>query len=260
MIKLLEIANSINQQQVDEGFKEKALALAAAAGMAYGGYKKYVPQDIPEKPGIIQTIRDKSRPRIKLDFDSQFVKSANNIIDYIEGAYVNPAALKNKKEKKVFQKSGETMFGIDRRTGGNVNKTKAGKLFWDIIDADKEEHPEKWKRYYNGGELKSRLKTLAFDIMKPEAKRLFKLLSPEAKEIVESDPRLFFHFTYAVWNGSGHFNDFARSINKRVREGNTDVDYLFDKAIEDRINKGGIIKKKASEVRQAAEDLALSSF
>lgn len=251
MIKLLDIANDLNKQKTNEGFKEKALALATAAGMAYGGYKKYVANDRPPKPETIQTVSQEP----SVSFEDQYRTSAESILDNIEGAYVNPSKLKGEKEKKIFSSSGETMYGIDRLTGGKKNKTPKGKEFWRLIDRDKKVNPEKWVRYYRGGEMEDKLKTLAIDIMEPEFKRLFKTLSPESQEIVEADPRLFFHFVYAAWNGSGHFNDFAKAINRRVREGNDDPDYLFDAAMNDRIDKGGIIRQKADKVRQAAEDL-----
>jgi hypothetical protein len=199
MIKLLDIINNLNKQKTNEGFKEKALALAAAAGMTYGGYKKYIANDRPPRPEIIQTVSQEP----EISFEDQYRKSAESILDNIEGAYVNPSKLRGEKEKKTFKSSGETMYGIDRRTGGEKNKTSKGREFWSLIDQDKKINPEKWVRYYSGGNLKNRLKDLAIDIMESEFKRLFSnTLSPESQEIIKSDPRLFFHFVYATWNGS----------------------------------------------------------
>jgi hypothetical protein len=252
MIKLLEIANNINQSQIDEGFREKALAAAVAAGMAYGGYKKYVPQEKPLEPTITTQIE---KPK-EFNFEDQFKKSTNSIIDYIEGAYVNPEQLKNKREKFAFRKSGETMFGIDRRTGGKINDTPAGKEFWKLIDIDKRKNPDKWKRYYDGGNIKDELKNLTVEMMKPRFMRLFNNnLDEKTQSLVKSDPRLFLHFAYAAWNGDGWFRRFAKSTNKRVKEGITDVDVLFNKAIEDRKNSSGLIGSKADEVLKAAESL-----
>lgn len=253
MIKLLEIANSVDQQQVDEGFKEKALATAAvAAGMAYGGYKKYVPQDIPQKPETVQTTQATQKPEASVEV--QFRKSVESIINNIEGAYVDPTKLKNPLERNIFRKSGETMFGIDRKTGGKINNTPAGKKFWQLIDLNKRKNPSKWVRYYDGGEIKDELKDLATQMMEPRFKRLFNThLDDKSQQIVKSDPRLFFHFVYATWNGDGWFKKFARKFNERVNKGITDPDKLFNEVIKDRVNGGGVLKRKADKVAQAAK-------
>jgi hypothetical protein len=62
-----------------------------------------------------------------------------------------------------------------------------------------------------------------------------KYFSSEAKEAVESDKRLLFHFAYACWNGPGFFQDFANDINKAVKEGKVGDD-LVDVAVQSRNN------------------------
>jgi hypothetical protein len=255
MIKLLEIANSIGkeQQPLDEGFKEKVIApLAIAAGL-YGGYNKYIKQDTDKYRGKETGIEAPALSPI--DTEDAFKKSVESIIDNIEGTYVNPKKhIKNPKERHIFRKSGETMFGIDRKTGGKINKTPAGRQFWDLIDKDKKQNPEKWTRFYDGGEIKDELKDLATQMMEPKFEHLFKThLDPEAQQIVKSDPKLFFHFAYATWNGEGWFRKFANSFNKRIREGITDTNALFDSVIKDRKNGGGILERKADEVAEAAQ-------
>jgi hypothetical protein len=255
MIKLLEIANSIGkeQQSLDEGFKEKAIAAAMAAGLAYGGYNKYLKQDIDKYKGKETSIEAPALSPI--DTQDAFKKSVESIINNIEGTYVNPGRhIKNPKEKHIFRKSGETMFGIDRKTGGKINKTSAGRQFWGLIDKDKKQNPEKWTRYYDGGEIKDELKDLATQMMEPKFEHLFKThLDPEAQQIVKSDPRLFFHFAYATWNGEGWFRKFANSFNKQIEKGITDTNALFNSVIEDRKKGGGVLERTADEVAEAAQ-------
>jgi uncharacterized protein (DUF2147 family) len=243
MIKLLDIANQVleEQQQVDEAsWKSKVMAPMFAAAAAAGG--------------LTYLNRDKAPDEKIVSVQSEFNKATKSVIDSLEGAYVNPSQLTNKRERRAFSKSGETMFGIDRKTGGKLNTSDAGRKFWELIDADKKKNPEKWVRYYDGGEIKGQLQDLASQIMEPEFERLFKVhFSPKEQQIIKSDPRLFFHFAYATWNGPGWFRKFANSIKREIRQGNTDTNSLFNIAIDDRKDAGGIIGAKADKVKMAAQ-------
>jgi hypothetical protein len=243
MIKLLDIANQVleEQQQVDEAnWKSKIMAPMFAAAAAAGG--------------LTYLNRDKAPDEKIVSVQSEFNKATKSVIDSLEGAYVNPSQLTNKREKRVFSKSGETMFGIDRKTGGKLNTSDAGRKFWELIDANKKKNPEKWTRYYDGGEIKGQLQDLASQMMEPEFERLFKVhFSPQEQQIIKSDPRLFFHFAYATWNGPGWFRKFANSIKREIRQGNTDTNSLFNIAIDDRKDAGGIIGAKADKVKMTAQ-------
>ena len=242
MIKLLDIAHQVleEQQQVDEANLGKKLVGGAIAATLGLGAANYLSQDVPAKKVISAR--------------SSFNKAAGSIIDNIEGAYVNPSQLTNKREKRAFRKSGETMFGIDRKTGGSLNRSDAGRKFWALIDADKRKNPEKWKRYYDGGEIKGQLQTLASQIMEPEFERLLKThFNSEEQQLIKSDPRLFYHFAYATWNGPGWFRKFANSIKSEIRKGNTDTNALFNIAIQDRKEAGGIIGAKADKIKDLAQ-------
>lgn len=246
MIKLLDIAYVVleeQQQPTNEDFKKKAATAALVAATALGG--------------INTTSKLASIPASKItSVQDKFTKAVRGIIDNIEGSYVDPSQLTNKREKRAFRKSGETMYGIDRKTGGSINTTEKGKEFWALIDADKKKNPEKWTRYYDGGELKRPLQDLAAEIMKPQFEKLFNTyLSPEAQQVVKSDPRLLFHFIYATWNGAGWFRKFANSFELQLKNGTTDTNALFNKAIEDRKNSGGIIGSKADEVAATAQSI-----
>ena len=243
MIKLLDIANQVleEQQQVDEAsWKSKVMAPMFAAAAAAGG--------------LTYLNRDKAPDEKIVSVQSEFNKATKSVIDSLEGAYVNPSQLTNKRERRVFSKSGETMFGIDRKTGGKLNTSDAGMKFWELIDTNKKKNPEKWIRYYDGGEIKGQLQNLASQIMEPEFERLFQVhFSPQEQQIIKSDPKLFFHFAYATWNGPGWFRKFANSIKREIRQGNTDTNSLFNIAIDDRKDAGGIIGAKADKVRRAAQ-------
>jgi hypothetical protein len=129
------------------------------------------------------------------------------------------------------------MFGIDRKAGGSINDTTAGKEFWGIID--KAKNKQIWKWNYKGGTLAPQLKDLVVEIMYPVYERNAKnYLTPQSKAIVDSDSRLLFHFIYGSWNGTGWFKKFATDMNKAVASGITDTDELSQVAIDSRTKEG----------------------
>jgi hypothetical protein len=164
----------------------------------------------------------------------KFKKATILVIDKLEGGYWNP---KWHGVPKGFENSGETMFGIDRVAGGNLNKGEAGKKFWTKIDAVKT--PSVWKNGYLGGNLAPELKNLVVDIMQPAYEGYAtRYLKPKTKEIVDNDSRLLFHFIYGAWNGPGWFKKFANDMNNAVDSGITNADKLTDVAIKSRTDEG----------------------
>jgi hypothetical protein len=156
------------------------------------------------------------------------------VIDKLEGGYWNP---KWHGVPSGYQNSGETMFGIDRLRGTDYNDTIPGKKFWAKIDSVKT--PSVWKWNYMGGANASELKKLVAEIMQPFYEKYSQTyLSPQAKQIVDTDDRLIFHFIYGVWNGSGWFKKFANDINKAVASGVTNTDKLTQVAIDSRTKEG----------------------
>jgi len=160
------------------------------------------------------------------------------IIDQLEGGYYHPDMLLDGRVKDTrYKNSGETMFGIDRKAGGAINTTAAGKYFWSIIDNVNARKTWAWN--YMGGNLNQQLKDAAADIMYPEFDRMANLyLSPKSKAIVESDDRLLFNFIYATWNGSGWFKRFANDFNDAVDSGVTNTDQLVDVVLQSRADSG----------------------
>ena len=179
---------------------------------------------------------------------SEFQDAINKIIDGLEGGYYHPDMKKRNPSKfSAMGKSGETMFGMDRRHG-NQEKYAAGQEFWRLIDS--QNASANWSYNYklqDNPQLAGQLKNLIGDIMKP----LFdnyanKYLTPEAKNIVLGNPPLYFNFVYATWNGPNWFKKFAKKINDSVSQGVTDPNALADLAVQSRRDSGNSILSKTS--------------
>lgn len=166
---------------------------------------------------------------------SDFNKIIDIIIDNLEGGYYHPDMLADGRVKDSrYGASGETMFGMDRKAG-NTESTQAGREFWALIDA--ENARQKWPWNYMGGSLAPQLKAKIAEIMKPKFEEyLGRYMSEDARKIVMSDAGLTFNFAYAVWNGPGWFQRFARVINEKVASGVTDPKELLRIAVDTRKN------------------------
>jgi hypothetical protein len=172
----------------------------------------------------IDTKTDSSSSGKSSNISTDFNNMVDRIIDNFEGGYYDPETMKS----SAMGESGETMYGMDAKAS-DMLKTSGGQKFWDLIHEDKKENPSCWKLEYDPAKgsgkcynptLARKLKDLIASIMKPEFDRLANLyLTPESKEIVESDPGLLFNFTYCVWNGAGYFKKFSTVLNKKVEYG-----------------------------------------
>jgi len=160
-----------------------------------------------------------------------FRQVTDKIIEKLEGGYYNPAWHGSPK----MGRSGETLFGLDRRHGGTLNKTSEGKEFWRLVDQNK--NKKIWKHYYMPtGSLNEQLRNLLSIILGRSYMEFSKkYLKPESLKIVESDPRLKFHFAYATWNGPGFFKKFADKLNRRIENQNIlNPSKLFKLSMQDR--------------------------
>lgn len=166
---------------------------------------------------------------------SDFNRIIDIVVDNLEGGYYHPDMLKDGRVKDSrYGASGETMFGMDRKAG-NTERTQAGREFWALIDA--ENAREKWPWNYMGGSLAPQLKAKVAEIMKPNFEDyLGRYMTEDARKIVMSDVGLTFNFAYAVWNGPGWFQRFARVINEKVANGVTDPKELLKIAVDTRKN------------------------
>jgi len=190
----------------------------------------------------------------------QFEQITSVVIDNLEGGYFHPDMYKrNPGNFEGYGSSGETMFGLDRHAGHGLYystprktdsvqenlkyiyngsykyKTPEAEQFWTTID--KAGARQKWDWLYRGGYDYDKLRKLATQIIYPYyLKFAERYLTPEARAIVESDPKLAFHFSYAVWNGEGRFQKFAKVINDAVKNGTKDPEKLFKLALDSRRN------------------------
>jgi len=174
----------------------------------------------------------------------EFRDAVETITDKLEGGYYHPY-MKEKNPSKFgwMGDSGETMFGMDRKKGQQEKNSSAGVEFWRLIDA--EDAKNNWKYGYaleDNSELKNKLYDLIAQIMEPQfIDSSNRYLSDESKSIVMSDPKLFFNFAYASYNGPGWFQKFAKKFNQKVEEGVTDIEKLRDYALQIRKESGNWI-------------------
>lgn len=190
----------------------------------------------------------------------KFVNLTDTVIQNFEGGYYHPDMLKKGIIKdKRYASSGETMFGIDRKAGGALNTTPAGKEFWSLID--KAGARTKWKWNYMGGALAPKLRKLVGQMMYPAFMNLFnKYLSEDAQLAVANDPRLIIHFSYATWNGPGWFQRFANALNAAVKNGETDKDKIFTAALSARTNAGNsLIRQHGVKMMSIFENMGLAA-
>lgn len=166
----------------------------------------------------------------------EFQDIVSIVIDNFEGGYYHPQMLADGRIKdQRYKNSGETMLGIDRLRGGDINDTVAGKQFWRIID--RERAALLWKWNYKGGSLLPQLKELVAEMLYPRYDTLCnRYMTPEVKAIVNSDKRLILHFAYAIWNGEGWFKKFATDCNREYKLNN--VTPLAGVALHSRLNEG----------------------
>jgi len=183
---------------------------------------------------------------MELDQDN-FDNATLLVINNFEGGYYHPYMIAdlriktNEKQRNFLRNSGETMFGLDRSAGHSLYYSSAKKTddvfqnlqyipyykfknqasadFWTILDNNNAS--TNWKWNYYGGINENKLKKLASKILFPQFKKYvdqFKW-SDKTKQIVYNDPKLLFHFIYAIWNGSGFFQKWSKKLNEDVANG-----------------------------------------
>jgi len=171
-------------------------------------------------------------PEFKQDNQfKNFRQVTDKIIEKLEGGYYNPAW----HNKSGMGKSGETLFGLDRKHGGTLNTSSEGREFWKLVDQNK--NKEVWRyNYMPTGSLNEKLRNLVSSILGKSYNEFSKrYLKPESQKMVESDPRLKFHFAYATWNGPGFFQKFANRLNQRIENQRIlDPTKLFKMSMQDR--------------------------
>jgi hypothetical protein len=174
--------------------------------------------------------------------ESKWMDVTKKVIDNFEGGYWNYWECKNHPWHSMYKKSGETMFGLDRKAGNIENLGSEGREFFRIIDEEKKKlgmsnFCKKWTYNYRGGELEEKLKDVASRVMFKEYEKNMSnyVKDPETKERIEGNDGLLLHMSYATWNGPGYFQKFAQRLERAVKEGKSDEE-LLDIAKESRTN------------------------
>ncbi len=207
--------------------------------------------------GKVKTERQSNYSPISSSLD--FRDAVETITNKLEGGYYHPIMReKNPGKFSWVGKSGETLFGMDRKTGEQEKNSSAGVEFWRLIDA--EDAKNKWKYNYmleDNPELKNRLFDLIAQIMEPQfIDSSNRYLSDEARNIVMSDPKLYFNFAYASYNGPGWFQKFAKKFNQKVEDGVTDLDTLRDYALQLRKESGNwIIASSGNKIEKIFDEM-----
>jgi hypothetical protein len=198
---------------------------------------------------------------------SKWDNVTKKVIDNFEGGYWNYWECKNHPWHSMYSKSGETMFGLDRKAGDIENLGPDGKEFFRIIDEDKKKlgmsnFCSKWTYNYRGGELEERLKDLASKIMHTQYEKNMSnyVKDPETKKRIEGNEGLLLHMAYATWNGPGHFQKFAKKLEDAVKEGKSDEE-LLDIAKDGRTNTfTGAWAKATTKVNNLIDKAASSDI
>ena len=202
-----------------------------------------------------------------------FLDVTKLVIQKLEGGYFHPDMRTNNPAKfGAYHRSGETMYGLDRWAGHDLyyktpRKAKSviadlhyiysnayeykrpeAREFWQTID--KANARKNWPWLYMGGKYEPRLKELAAKILLPQFNKLAdRYLTEESQKLIVKDPRLLFHFIYAVWNGSGWFQRFANAFNKEVKAGKRG-NALFNAALNSRTQSSNeLIRKGGNKIK-----------
>lgn len=181
-----------------------------------------------------------------------FYNITNKIITEIEGGYYHPDMLRDGRIKDSrYGGSGETMFGMDRRTGSIYLTTPEGKEFWYIIDTAGAR--KKWPWNYMGGEYESKLRTLTVKMIQDEFNRLLAkyINNKQIIDLVNMSAGLTFNFIYATWNGEGYFRQMAELLVNNYNSGITNPNILIDNQINFRLNyNNSLIKQSGEKMRE----------
>lgn len=197
--------------------------------------------------------------------DSTKTKIINLVIDNLEGGYYHPDMKDKLRGGERMLDSGETMFGIDRKNGAPqfTTKTPEAVQFWQLVDANFGTHHGDTSYYGDKADGKTKTPAAVGTQLRSFVKEMILdayndyniYLSDGAKKIVESDPKLFMQFLYAVWNGPGNFQRFANLVNAAYSNGERAAQAFFDIVQTARRNKGGLFAEGADKLDALANQL-----
>lgn len=218
----------------------KLIELLKSKNIEDADIKQYIDQKVLASGGNEKSSSSSSNTSGSVE--SRWMNVTKKVIDNFEGGYWNYWECKNHPWHSMYKKSGETMFGLDRKAGEIEKLGPDGKEFFRIIDDEKKKlgmsnFCSKWIYEYRGGELEGRLKSLTSKIMYNEYLKNMSnyVKDPETKKRIEGNEGLLLHMSYATWNGPDHFRKFAKKLETAVKEGKSDKE-LLDIAKNNRTN------------------------
>lgn len=188
-----------------------------------------------------------------------------SIIDTIEGGYYHPDMQSKLRGGDRMGRSGETMYGIDRKNGAPLftTGTPSAILFWQVIDANFGAHHGDTSYY--GDKADGRMKTpstvgvqlrpLTAAMIEDAFIKNLQYLSDDAQRIVLNDPKLLLQFLYATWNGPGNFKKFADVINAAYSNGERSAEAFYNLIQDARRARGGLFAEGADKLDAIAATL-----
>lgn len=182
-----------------------------------------------------------------------FKEVTRQVIAYLEGGYYDPKT-SNVGDPR-YNSSGETLFGIDRKTGGaELTTTPTALKFWKAID-DAQSKDGKWPYLYIPPDpLQSQLIDYVAIMMEQRFNRMFNnprnFKNADVKALIKSDGRLLFNFIYASWNGDGWFRKFANGVESAYNKGTKSEEDLVKLAVSLRTgDKNSLIKQGGYKIK-----------
>lgn len=186
------------------------------------------------------------------------------IIDNLEGGYYHPDMYTANpsmfaRAAAEYQRSGETMYGFDRKNGapGVTTATSDGVKFWNLVDKYYKPHHGDTKYWNDKADGKksdipasvgAQLKQYATGVMKYLFEKNLKFFDEDVKKIVLNDPSLLLQFFYATYNGSGNFQNWANILNNAYKSGNKDPNKYWDLVQAARRAKSSSVFKQGADI------------
>jgi hypothetical protein len=193
--------------------------------------------------------------------DNDFNVVCSRVIKELEGGYYHPDMLADGRIKDGrYSASGETMYGIDRKTGGTINETAEGRKFWSLIDAKGARSTWKYN-FLPTDPLKTQLYKLCCAMIKRNYDSFLNryIGDQEIINVINSDGRLMFNFVYATWNGPGWFQGWASEIKAKYLGGMKDSGELASYFVKRRISNKGVLSggnKQNSLIAQGGQKIS----
>ena len=196
----------------------------------------------------------------KLSKSMTFIQVTEAVISNLEGGYFHPDMAKDGRLKPDprYDKSGETMFGLDRRQGDTTSS--AAKQFWAAIDTAGARSKWKWG-YMPKQPLYGQLVTLAAGVIEPKFNKHLIKSCPDKnlQDIIKSDGRLLFNVIYSQWNGDGYIVGLLKLLTQEYNNGKKTADALLKVAVAERVSGGYRIYNLGTGRNLAAKYASLNS-